>query len=387
MAGLMVISGWCLGVQNSHRRFFWSYASAALWSIAQIVLLVGFGSRAATLSELAWWLAWATLAGSVLQIAAQLPEVLRLIGSIRPSLDRAVEGVVPVLRNMVPVITAVGVVQISGFIDQWIASFLPTGSISYLFYASTIALLPVSLFGISIVASSLPDLSRDGATANLDALRERIRTSWIRILFYIVPSAVALAAFGDYCAGIVYRTGKFGADEQRMVHFVMAGYAVGLLSYASVKLLASAFFALQDYKTPLRASIMSLAVSAIIAAAIALPMRESRYAAGAIALGSALGSYSNFAVLTTRLRARLGPMYTPTMWTGTWRIVLAAALAAAVASPLRMVLDPDSPRVSGSIVLGVFGAAYLLAAWWMGSGEAARLLRLRSRGQRQGATS
>jgi putative peptidoglycan lipid II flippase len=382
----MVVSGWFLGVQNSHRRFFWSYASAALWSIAQIAMLVGWGSRAADLAQLAWWLAWATLAGSLLQIAAQVPEVVRLIGTIRPRFDRTAEGVAPVMRNLLPVVTAVGVVQISSFIDQQIASFLPEGAISYVFYASLIALLPVSIFGISVAASALPDFSRDSTNDSYDVLRERLRASWQRILFYIVPSAVAIAAFGDYCNGIIYRTGLFGAEQQRIVHFVLAGYAIGLVSFASVKLLASAFYAMQDYRTPLRASVASLTVSAVIAASIALPLRNSVFAAAGIALGSAIGSYTNFAVLMRRLRARLGPIYTPAMWSGTRRIIVAAIVALLVATPMRFVLDPSAPfdpsrpRLTGPPILLAFGLAYVVCAWWLGSGEAARLLRRPRRG-------
>ena len=372
MSGVMVLSGWCLGVQNSHRRFFWSYASAALWSLAQIVLLVAWGPRAVTLEQLAWWLAWATLVGSMLQVAIQLPEVVRLLGVVRPIFSRAVAGVAPVMRNMLPVITAVGVVQISSFIDQQIASFLPEGSISSMMYANVIILLPVSLFGVSVAASSLPDLSR---AVNREALRERVRGGWQRILFYIVPSAVALVAFGDYCNGIIYRGGRFGAEQQQIVHFVIAAYAVGLVSFASVKLLASAFYALQDYRTPLRASLASLAISATAAAAMALPLRHTAYATAGIALGSALGSYTNFVVLIRKLRAQLGPLYTPLMWIATRRILGSALVALIVALPLRLVFDTSRPRLFGPIVLGVFGLVYLLSAWWFGSAEAARLLR------------
>ena len=279
------------------------------------------------------------------------------------------------MRNMLPVLVAVGVVQISGFIDQQIASFLPESAITYIMYANVIVLLPVSLFGVSIAASSLPDLSRDSAADTYDALLERVRGGWQRILFYIVPSMVALVAYGDYCNGIIYRGGRFLAEDQRMVHFVIIAYAIGLVSYASVKLFASAFYALQDYRTPLRASIASLVISATVAAAIALPRRDNMLAVAGIALGSALGSYTNFAVLTNRLRRRVGPLYTPVMWKGTQRIILSALVALVVSLPLRLVFDPARPRLFGPVLLAVFGAVYLLAAWWLGSAEAARLLR------------
>ncbi len=379
MTGVMVLSGWCLGVQNSHRRFFWSYASAALWSIAQIALLLIGGPRADSATTLVWWLAWATLGGAVLQVLGQLPEVLRLAGPIRPSLDRFAEGVMPTLQNILPVVTALGVVQISSFVDVGIASFLPEGAVSNMHYANTLALLPVSLFGVSVAAASLPEFARESGLSSLDALLERLRGGWQRILFYIVPSAVAFIALGDYCVGILYRAGRFGAAEQQVVYLILAAMAVGLVSFASVRLLVSVYYALQDYRTPLRASIASIFVSAAAAIAIAVPYRESPYATAGIALGSALGSYTNFAILVRGLQRRLGPLYTASMWHASRRIVLAALAAAAVGIGLRMAqvaLLPDvHPRTVGIPILAAFGVTYVVAAWFMGSREAARWLR------------
>ncbi|MCA0376156.1 MAG: murein biosynthesis integral membrane protein MurJ [Gemmatimonadetes bacterium] len=383
MTGLMVLSGWCLGVQNSHRRFFWSYASAALWSLAQIVLLLVGGPRAPDTVTLAEWLAWATLAGALLQVGAQVPEVWRLSHPIRPSLDRAASGVTQVLRNVGPVVTALGVVQVSSFIDLQIASFLPTGAATNIGYANTLALLPVSLFGVSVAAAALPEFSRDSASQTLDVLRERLRGGWQRILFYIVPSAAAFILFGDYCVGLLYRSGRFGAAEQRVVQVTLAAYAVGLVSFGSVKLLGSVYYALQDYRTPLRASVASIITSALAAAAIAMPLRHDAYAVAGIALGSALGSYVNLSVLVRGLRARLGPLYTPAMWAGTRRIVVSAVVAGAVgwgARVMQVSMWPTMhPRVAAGPVLAVFGVTYLLTAWAMGSGEAARWLRLAPR--------
>ena len=378
MTGLMVLSGWCLGVQNSHRRFFWSYASAALWSVAQIVLLMWWGREAASLAQLAWWLAWATLVGSALQVAAQLPEVVRLEGGLRPTLHYAAEGVAQTLRNLGPVVLALGVVQISSLIDLQIASYLPRGAPSNMYYANLIALLPVSLFGVSVAASSLPDFSRDAADAQ-DVLLERLRGGWQRILFYIIPSAAVFVVYGDLCVGVLLRTGRFGASDQHAVHLVLAASAVGLVSFASVKLLASAHYALQDYRTPLRASIASLVVSALASIALAYPLRHTIWGAAAIALGSSIGSFLNLSVLVRGLRARLGSLYTPAMWIGSRRIVAAALCASAAAWPLRSLVRELHPMIGGPPVLALFGVAYLVFAWWMGSREAARLLRFTAR--------
>jgi len=380
MTAVMVLSGWCLGVQNSHRRFFWSYASAALWSLAQIVLLLWWGTAARSLAQLAWWLAWATLAGSLLQVAAQLPEVIRLVGGIRPTLDRQVEGVMQTMRNLGPVLLSLGVVQVSSLIDLQIASYLPQGAASNLYYANLIALLPVSLFGVSVAAASLPEFARDSGAARTEALLERLRGGWQRILFYIVPCAAVFLVYGDLCVGLLFRSGAFGAREQFAVSLVLGAYAVGLVSFASVKLLASAHFALQDYRTPLRASLASLVVSAIGAAALAYPLRRSAWGAAAVALGSALGSFVNVTVLIRGLTGRLGALYTPAMWSGTRRILLATLAAVLVALPVRWWLRAMHPMLGGPPTLAAFGIGYLLSAWWMGSREAARLLRRAPRG-------
>ena len=375
MTALMVLSGWCLGVQNSHRRFFWSYASAAMWNIAQIVLLFGWGARASSQVQLAVWLAWATLAGSLLQIAAQLPEVLRLVKPFTISLNRDAVGVKQALANIGPVVTALGVVQLSSFIDLQIASFLPDGAVSNINYANTIVLLPVALFGVSVAASSLPEFSRESGNVAFTALLERLRGGWQRILFYIVPSAIACIAYGDLLVGLVYRSGKFGVAQQQQVHAVLAAFAVGLVSFGSVKLMASAYYAMQDYRTPLKASLASLGASAFISMAFAWPLRTSVYGAAAIALGTAVGSYVNLSILVNGLRKKLGALYTPAMWRGTWRIVASTCVAAVAAAPLRWLLWDQRPWYAGPPTLAVFSVAYIVSAWLMGSGEAARWLR------------
>jgi putative peptidoglycan lipid II flippase len=130
-------------------------------------------------------------------------------------------------------------------------------------------------------------------------------------------------------------------------------------------------------------SVISIVVSAIAAISMTLPLRSSSLAAAGIAVGSALGSYVNLGLLARGLRRRLGPLYTPAMWKGTRRIMLASLVAVVAGSGARLLHQHFAPewhvRVAAFPVLGVFGASYLLAAWWMGSAEAARWLRRRPR--------
>ena len=144
-AALFVFSAWCLGILNSHRRFFLSYAAPVVWNGALIVALVVFAHEAP--AALAVKLAWASVIGAALMFLVQLPVVLRVAPDTRLNLGLGNEWVRRVTTNFVPAFVGRGVVQISNFIDQFIASFLGQGAVSLLFYAQTISMLPVSLFG------------------------------------------------------------------------------------------------------------------------------------------------------------------------------------------------------------------------------------------------
>ena len=161
-AGLLVMSAWCLGILNSHRKFFLSYSAPVIWNVAMIGTLLWFGPRRAE-DGLAVVLAWGSVVGSGLQILVQLPPVLRLLG--RPPLSLGRSGgpvsaeVRTVVRSFVPVFVSRGVVQLSAYVDMWLASWLPTGAPTALGNAQLLYTLPVSLFGMTISAAELPAMS------------------------------------------------------------------------------------------------------------------------------------------------------------------------------------------------------------------------------------
>src|SRR5882724_5028778 len=157
-AGLLVLSAWCLGVLNSHHRFFISYTAPVAWNLAMIASLVIFGRKMGQF-PLAEYVAWGSVIGSALQFAVQLPMVFRLVRRLRPVIDLASVHVRTVVRNFFPVFMSRGVVQISAFVDAILASFLPEGSVVALTYAQSLYTLPVSLFGMSVSAAELPAMS------------------------------------------------------------------------------------------------------------------------------------------------------------------------------------------------------------------------------------
>ncbi|HEY6215487.1 MAG TPA: murein biosynthesis integral membrane protein MurJ, partial [Pyrinomonadaceae bacterium] len=264
-AALLVLSAWCLGVLNSHHRFFISYTAPVAWNVAIIVALVMFGNHM-DLSTLAVYTAWGSVIGSALQFAVQLPTVLRLIHHFRPVLTLANAHIRQVLNNFFPVFVSRGVVQISAFVDAFLASFLGQGAVLALTYAQSLYTLPVSLFGMSVSAAELPAMSKTLGSASViaETLRHRLDDGLKRISFFIVPSAVAFLAFGDVIAAVLYQTGKFNSADAVYVWTILAGSAVGLLASTLGRLYASTYYALQDTRTPLIYAVIRVVLSGVL---------------------------------------------------------------------------------------------------------------------------
>ena len=173
MSGMMILSAWCLGVLTSHRNFFLSSAAPPVWNIALFGTWTGLGWGVVT-AVVKWALAWGALGGGVAQFLLQLPSVLRLLGGLRLSLALATPGLRDVVLAWIPVVIGAGVMQISSIIDTQLGSFVGSGAVAMLHYAQLLAILPVSLFGISVAASQLPEMSRDASADRSAALRKGV---------------------------------------------------------------------------------------------------------------------------------------------------------------------------------------------------------------------
>jgi len=362
MTGLMVVSAWCLGILNTHRRFFLPYAAPALWNIAGIAAMVGAATwlsshalpPADQLYRLSLALAWGTVVGSLLQIAIQLPTCWRLLGGIPLRVSFAPEGVRHVIVAWLPLVVGAGVAQLSGLVDTFLGSFTGVGGLASLGYAQLVQVLPISLFGVAVTAVALPDLARDAIseTPN-EQLRARIGTGFRRIAYFVLPAAFACAAFGPQIVGALFQTGRFDADDTMLVGGVLAAYGIGLLGQSTVKLFASGFYAMRDTRTPVRIAIASLVISGVLSWFF---MR--RLGPAGIALGSSIGGTFNTVLHLYDLDKRIGTI----LQTADWRIVGFVVAAALIAVLLGTGMDYLAvgwrPIPRAIAVLGIFGLAY-----------------------------
>ena len=353
MSGVTILSAWCLGVLNTHRKFFLSYAAPAIWNIAQIGTLIGLGAYWSG-AQLGVALAWGALAGSVLQLGVQLPSALRLAGRFHWGLALDTPGVRPVIRAWSPVVFGAGVTQISSIIDTQLGSLLGAGAVATLGYAQLVAILPVSLFGVSVAAAALPELSRDVAGSAGEALRQRLAHGARRVAFFVLPSACVLAALGAPIVATLFQTGAFRSEDTALVVGVLAAYAIGLPAQASVKLLASGFYATGDTRTPVRFGALAVVVSAGLAFIL---MR--RLGPAGIALAASTGAYVNAGLLVHGLTRRLGSIVGPAEVRALGITVVGSLVATGLGAAIASGTAALAPWMIALIALSGFGAVYL----------------------------
>jgi putative peptidoglycan lipid II flippase len=377
-AGLLVFSAWCLGVLNSHKKFFLSYTAPVVWNVAMIGTLAGWGGRYREY-PLAIILAWGSVAGSGLQVAIQLPTVVKLLHRLRVTLNYQTAHVKEVVRNFMPVFVGRGVVQISAYVDALLASLLPTGAVAGLAYAQILYMLPVSLFGMSVSAAELPHMS--GAVGTEDEvapeLRARLNAGLRQIAFFVVPSIAAFLILGDVIVGAIYRTGRFTEYDVMYVWGILAGATVGLLASTLGRLYSSTYYALRDTRTPLRYAIIRVILTSGLGYVFAIPLPpmlgiEARWGVAGLTISAGFASWVEFTLLRRTLNRRIGKTGLPAAYLAK---VWAAALGAAGAAWLiHHAFRHHSAVLAAVVVLVPFGFFYFAATLALGLSEMRTML-------------
>ena len=375
--GLLVMSAWCLGILNSHRKFFLSYVSPVAWNVVMIAALLAFGGRRNE-AELVMTAALASVAGSALQVLVQLPTVLALDKKLRLSFDARRPNVRMILTNFVPVFIGRGVVQLSAYVDTYIASFVVTGAVAILGYAQVLSILPISLFGMAISAAELPAMSSVSgpATAMADEIRVRLDRALRRIAFLIIPSAMAFLACGDILAAGVYQSGKFTRADAVWMWGVLAGSAIGLLAGAMGRLYSSAWYALRDTKTPLRFALIRVALTLVLGYVAAIPLPrllgiDPRWGVAGLTATAGIAGWVEFVLLRKSLNARIGVTGLPRAFVG-W-LWVSAVVAVAPTVVLRFAFGTTHPLALAVTAIPLYGLTYFVVAAFCGIEESAAI--------------
>ncbi|MEZ4416735.1 MAG: murein biosynthesis integral membrane protein MurJ [Gemmatimonadota bacterium] len=373
--GLLVVGAWCLGVLNSHRRFFLPYAVPIL-SAVSITVALALAGRTGRANQVAVAAAWGALVGAALQVAVQLPAVLALVGAPRAGVEDP-QHLREVARNAGPATVRGLIGRLGTWVEVAIAGFVSTGALALLNYSQLLYSLPVGLFTVAISAALLPELS--AATADQATVAERLRgpldSALRHTAFLLVACAVAFITLGDVIAAAVYQGGQFTSEDARFVWAILGASSVGLVGASMGGLHATAFYALGDAMTPLKASVWRLALRGVVGAVLAVPVVrwlgiDARW--GAAGLGAALGvsGWVEFLLLRRWLDRRLGWTRPPGFVALLLKLWGIAALAAAAAWGVKLAVAPVGPILRAAVVLGTYGVIYLGVTTWAGVREA-----------------
>lgn len=384
MVAFLVLSAWALTVLNSHRRFFLPYVAPVLWNSAIIAALAWTAmrlgwhghehavlSRLVDLDRLLIAACIGGLIGGALQFVVQLPTVLRLLGGLRPSLSLRAPGVRQALGAFWPLLLGRGVVQLTAFLDLFLASLLAAGAQSALGWAQTLYILPISLFGMSIAAAELPELARQTQEQS-QVLETRVQRSLRQMAYLTVPTTVGYLLFGQVLVGAVYRRGNFGLSDTWLIYLVLGGFTLGLIATTISRLLQNVYFAFGDTRRPARIAVLRVAAS--VAMGIPLMVLLDRWAVGdvvrvpstsaplhlgAIGLSCAAGlaAWLELVILYRGLRPRM-----PHFRLGSGRAarLIAWTLPGSIAAGLLWWWLRDwQPTLLGLVVVGVYAVVYL----------------------------
>lgn len=373
---LMLISLAALvsGVLNSLHRF----AAAAAAPVILNIVLIGAVLIAAWQGwSVAHALAWGVAAAGVAQLLWVMIALARAGMALRPTRPRLGERIKRLYRLILPGAVGAGVYQLNLVIDTWFASHLPPGAVSWLFYADRLNQLPLGMVGIAIGTALLPTLSRQLRANQLQAAHHTTSRALELGLFLTLPAAVALVMIAHPVIQVLFERGAFDAADTAATAGALAAFSVGLPAYVLIKVLAPAFFAREDTRTPVVVAGLCLAANAGLIVLLIGPLEHV-----GIALATALSNWLNALLLGVILRRRGHLVLDERLRRRTGRLLLAAAAMAGVLVVLPPLLALLPPVVALVLLVLAGGTVFFATAQLAGGTDLRELKTMMMRPRR-----
>ncbi len=357
---ILFVSGMalCMGILNSSGRFLAPAAAPCALNVVLIAAaLIGvYGGL-----SVPHCLAVGVLVAGAAQLALQQPSLRRAGFSWRGPWSWRHRGVRRTGLLMLPTVFGAAVYQINIVIGTMLASFLAAGSISYLYYADRLVQFPLGVFGVAVSTAALPSLSSLAARADMDGFKDTLNASLRLTLFISLPAAAGLMALSGPIVSLLFQRGAFDAHAVSATSWALVAYGAGLPAFALVRPLVSAYYAVQDTKTPVRVGVVCLIVYVVTGVALMRPLDHV-----GLALATTVSSWVNAGLLLVGLRTKFGP------WATFGRATMVYAIqAAAIAVGAGATAGLGRWAVA---LIPVWAVAYAVVSWFSGVPEA-RLVR------------
>jgi len=317
---LISLTAFAGSVLNSYGRF----AVPAFTPVLLNLSLIGCALfMAPMLDNPVMALGWGVLIAGAVQLLFQLPFLARLHLLPRPRVDRRHEGVRKIIKLMIPALFGVSVSQINLLLDTVLASFLQTGSVSWLYYSDRLVELPLGIFGIAIATVILPSLSRQHISESAEQFRATLDWALKLVCLLAVPAALALFVLAEPLIMTLFQYGAMTAHDVTMAAMSLRAYSVGLLAFMLIKVLAPGYYSRQDTKTPVKIGMWAMAANMVLNLILIWPLQHA-----GLALATSISAFLNAGLLFIGLY-RLG-VYRPQAGWGVLGLRLLLANAAMV---------------------------------------------------------
>ncbi|HML56720.1 MAG TPA: murein biosynthesis integral membrane protein MurJ [Solidesulfovibrio magneticus] len=288
----------CMGVLNSFGHFL---APALATSELNTIIILGAGVAWLFGFDPAYTLAWSVVIGGIGQVYMQLPQLKKFGFTWRGPWSLRDKGVLRMGLLMLPTAFGAAVYQLNIVLGTLLASYLPTGSISYLYYADRLVQFPLGVFGVAVGTVALPGLAKLASAGKTGEFADTLNASLRLTLFICLPAAAGLIALADPMVRVLFGRGAFGEPAIAATAGALVAYGVGLPAFACVRPLYSAYFALSDTRTPAIVAAVCLVVYVIAGLALMGPTGHV-----GLALATSISSWVNIAALGIVLRKKLG---------------------------------------------------------------------------------
>ena len=310
------LAAFCMGILNTLKVFALPAAAPISQNISMILSVLFI---APLMDEPIIGLAIGVVVGGALQLLIQLPAVLTKGMYFEKTLNFKQKEVIKIARLMGPVILGLAVYELNIMIDTLIASLLPGGSISYLYYGNRLVQLPLGIFAVALGVALLPTLSSQAAKDNLKELIQTLGFSIRLILFITIPATVGLIILREPIINTLWERGEFLASTTEGTSIALLYYSIGLCAYSGIKIIAPAYYSLQDTKTPAKVGIYSMILNTLLNLVLMGPLQH-----GGLALATSIAALFNVALLIYYLRKRLGLMGGRKILSSTLKITFSA---------------------------------------------------------------
>lgn len=357
-----------MGMLNSLRSFL---APALSPVMLNIFTISGVVFLAPSLPQPVLGAAVGVVLGGLFQFLIQVPGLRKEGMMLRPQFRPSHPGVARVGRLAAPIFLSSSVTQINIFVGTVLASFLATGSITYLFYGMRFIHFPLGIFGVAVATAILPTLSTHAARQELEEFRETLSLGLRLVFFIMFPAMAGLIGLAVPIVNLLLERGEFNRASTLGTASAMLYYAVGLWAFAGVRIVAQAFYSLQDTKTPVKIAVAAVVTNILLSIAFIF---WTPLAHGGLALATSLAAMVNVGLLTVKLRQKIGRMDGKRIFAALIRIVPASVAMGMIGwwiSSMPLWERPGNSLIKTELLVGgiTLSVAFYLAVMWLMKSE------------------